>query len=368
MEHEKNKKRRGLKIFLIIIACLVGLVLVAGAGVYLYVRNIYSGFTDPDAPDIVEPSETYKPDLEVPEEDFSSDKPTAEEGEDEPLFITDETPLLEGHDELTPIYKVKPIDKNIVNILFLGIDVEDFEKYGGGRSDSMIMLSFNKTTGEVQMFSFMRDSLVPIEGVGWTKLNHTYAYGKAGLTINTLNNLFGLDIQKYAVIDWSGLRDIVNHIGGIDVNLTAEEAEYYNRRSYIDGLVPGKNHINGTVALVHSRNRTLGADYERTRRQRDVLMAIYNEVMGRYDVSEMIDFVEFASTAVKTNISFGMMTSYATSLYRLKDGVNISPYQVPLPDTYEGGWYNCTEGWLSVVKIDITENKNQILDMIYGKH
>ncbi len=387
---KEKKKHKGLKVFLIILACIIGLVLIAGGALYFYVRHLYSGFTDPNAPEIVEQEITTETDLEVPEEDFSpkmpkitpdeKDKP-GDNGEDTPSQA-DAWGYSYGEDytgefvpyvpeggwpvETIPIYKKAQIDPNVVNILLAGIDVSNFEVDGSGRSDSMILLSFNKSTGSVKMFSFMRDSLVPIPGVGWTKLNHSYAYGKIGLTINTLNSLFGLDIQSYAVVDWSGLKEIVNYIGGIDVILSEEEAAYYNSLYNTTEYKSGPYHFNGYQAWRHSSNRKIGGDYERTRRQRDVLTAIYNKVMSKFDLGNISEFINFISGSIKTNVSFDTMTSFATMIFNMRGQINIEPYQVPLPGTYEGGWYNCVEGWLSVVRIDIPSNRAQILAKIYG--
>ena len=122
-------------------------------------------------------------------------------------------------------------DKDVINVLLVGSDSRD-PNAEMGRSDTMILASFNKAEGKATALSFLRDSLVEIDGHGQSKLGHTYAYGGVGLTINTLNKQFGLDIQNYVVINFENLVEIIDQLGGIQVVLTEEEAEYYRESDF----------------------------------------------------------------------------------------------------------------------------------------
>lgn len=415
-----KKKHKGLRTFLLVLLILLLLLLLAGGAGYLYVRHIYGDFLDPNAPEIVEEPSSNAIVSELPSDVvFTSEKPSdAISGEwdpnassgavsDEPSepsetsdpAVTSEktsdggkteggkteggktegggsssgksgggktqegpdTGYMSNGDTKVPIYKKTQIDPDIVNILLMGIDVEDLNRKPG-RSDSMILVSYNTKTGVVKMYSIMRDCLVSIKGHGTTKLNHSYAYGREGLCINTINNHFGTDIQQYATIDWSGLREIVNHMGGVWVPLTQEEIDYYHWTS----MKPGMNRLRGDQAKQHASNRTLGDDYQRGRRQRDILLGIYNQLMNDYSISEIIDFLKFASGSIKTNIPFETTVSYATSIYANRANIKIESLQVPFKGTYTGGWAKCPEGTLSVCKIDIAANRRMLLKDIYG--
>ena len=103
-----------------------------------------------------------------------------------------------------------------------------------GRSDSMMLVSFNKSKNKSTVVSFLRDSLVDIDGYGKSRLGHTYAYGGIGLTINTINKTYDLDIQNYITIDFENLVSIIDEIGGVKVFITEEEAEFYRQNGMPD--------------------------------------------------------------------------------------------------------------------------------------
>ena len=202
-----------------------------------------------------------------------------------------------------PIYRETQRDPNIRNILVLGTDSRDVSKERGN-SDVMIVLSINKKTKEVKMISVLRDVLVPIEGHDWNRINAAYRLEGAGLAVNTVNEAFGLDIQEFIVVDFNGVIELIDHIGGIDITLTAAEAQYYsNKHSVLFGnnLSAGSIHMNGDQALAHLRNRTLGTDFERTRRQRDVLIAMLNQVLGQ-SLTQMDSTLDFVLDIIRTNI------------------------------------------------------------------
>ncbi len=202
-----------------------------------------------------------------------------------------------------PIYRETQRDPNIRNILVLGTDSRDVSKERGN-SDVMIVLSINKKTKEVKMISVLRDVLVPIEGHDWNRINAAYRLEGAGLAVNTVNEAFGLDIQEFIVVDFNGVIELIDHIGGIDITLTAAEAQYYsNKHSVLFGnnLSAGSIHMNGDQALAHLRNRTLGTDFERTRRQRDVMIAMLNQVLGQ-SLTQMDSTLDFVLDIIRTNI------------------------------------------------------------------
>lgn len=367
-----KKLGRGLAVFLLVLLLLLG-------GGYFYLRKLYSGFTDPSAPDVVEKTTSSLP-QEEPSSGFTSVNPFASSSSSEAAAATSEVVSEEAAPPLTdlenddgtgtgdqgkwqPIYEKEQRDEDVLNILLLGIDVEDFDQTVG-RSDCMMLLSFQKETGRIRLYTIHRDCLVQIPGHGWNKLNTAYAYGRVGMTINLLNDLFGLDIQKYATIDWSGLKELIDYMDGVTVPLTAEEIAYYG---WEDSKQPGMNLLTGKEARRHVANRSLAQDdWGRSRRQRDLLQAIFEKVTTEYSLGELTDFVRYAAGVVKTNISFEMALSYATAVYRHRSDIRLEAGALPYPGTYTEGWYQHSDGWLAVVKTDFAGNRARLEKELYG--
>ena len=223
----------------------------------------------------------------------------------------------------------------------------------------MILASFNKTQGKATALSFLRDSLVEIDGHGQSKLGHTYAYGGVGLTINTINKQFGLDVQDYIVINFENLVEIIDQLGGIQVMLTEEEAEYYRENGMPD-IVAGNVTLTGSQALAHARNRSLDNDFGRTERQRDVIYGIYTKVLEQRDPATVLSLVQFCMTQVKTNMSVTELYDMAMEVLSVD---NLTPQQaaVPAEGTYEFGTYED----MSVLNIDLEANKQKIEELLY---
>ncbi|PKM62611.1 MAG: hypothetical protein CVU97_04455 [Firmicutes bacterium HGW-Firmicutes-21] len=260
----------------------------------------------------------------------------------------------------TPIYIVEPIDENILNILLVGFDV--YEPYYG-RSDSMMLLSYNKKTGEITLTSFLRDILVPIEGHGWNRLNSACRFGSVGLTINTINEVFQLDIQHYVSVDFTGFPKLIDSMGGVTVSITKEEATYVNN-NYSWGVSAGNVKLNGEKALKFARIRHLsGGDFNRTERQRRILTAVINEMFSRKNPSESVSLVNQGLKNVKTNLSAGTIVSLVYD-FMSKDYTGIDAGSVPSDkSTYSLARYN----GMSIIKLNFDKNVVILHERIYGK-
>ncbi len=253
----------------------------------------------------------------------------------------------------TPIYRVAPKNEDIINILLIGRD--------GGRSDSMIVASYNKNNGKIVLTSYMRDSLVYIENKGWNRLNASFAYGGPGLTINTINQIYGLDIQHFVCIDFSGFTKVIDSMGGVTVNVTEAESKYLKSVLKLD-IPAGDTTLNGSQALVYSRIRKgIGDDYARTERQRKVISAVLSKVFNEFDITKAISFMSESLKYVKTNLSLGNMTSLLYD-FMGRDNLNIDTFRVPANGTFTNARYN----GMSILKIDFEKNKKLIEEKIYN--
>ena len=260
--------------------------------------------------------------------------------------------------EKVKIAKVEQEDVGVFNVLLVGTDSRD-PNADMGRSDSMMLVSFNKAENKSTIVSFLRDSLVDIEGYGKSRLGHTYAYGGVGLTINTINDTYDLDAQNYITISFDNLVGIIDEIGGVEVYISAEEAEYY-RACGMKNIVEGMNTLSGSQALSHTRNRTLGTDFERTRRQRSVMYGIYNKIMSSKDVTNLLPLIEYCMTQVETNLTVTEIYEWA-KLVLATDNLLMQQQSMPHSDTYTGIVY---EG-MEVLEIDFEKNKAILKELLY---
>ena len=260
----------------------------------------------------------------------------------------------------TPIYKVPQKNPDIKNILVMGTDTRDVTA-DRGRSDSTIIVSYNKKTGSIKLTSLLRDSLVPIEGVGWNRINTAYFYGGVGLAINTVNQLYGLDIQDFIVIDFNGTKNFIDYIGGVDVTLTPEEAHMYSAYSGRD-ISAGLTHMDSTLAMMHMRNRTIGSDFGRTQRQRETITAVIKQIASKKSLNELYDIVDYSFGLVKTNISATDLLSLAASVLSNASSLSIESENVPFSDAYQFAWYN----GMAILSYDIGQAAVRLNNFIYG--
>lgn len=249
-------------------------------------------------------------------------------------------------------------DEDVVNVLLIGSDSRD-PNAELGRSDTMILASFNKNQKKATALSFLRDSLVEIDGHGQSKLGHTFAYGGVGLTINTINKQFDLDVQDYVIVNFENLVGIIDQLGGIQVMLTEEEAEYYRQNGMPD-IVAGSVTLTGSQALAHARNRSLDNDFGRTERQRDVIYGIYNKILQQKDPGTVMSLISYCMTQVKTNMSVTEIYNLAMDVLSV-DNLKTQQAAVPAEGTYEFGTYED----MSVLNIDLEANKKKIEELLY---
>lgn len=196
-------------------------------------------------------------------------------------------PGQEANASVTPTPVASKPDKDVFNILLIGV-----EQIGGGNNtDSMIVASMNTREKTVKLTSIMRDLYVEIPGHDNNKLNATYSLGGMDLLYQTLKLNFGLDIDGYMMVNFDTFEQVVDMVGGVDVTLTAKEANYLNTTNYISDpanrtVHEGTQLMNGNQALGYCRVRyvstgTENNDFGRTQRQRAVLNAIFDKVKSK---------------------------------------------------------------------------------------
>lgn len=328
-----------------------------------------------DVPIVTRPDESY---TRPPEPTFDPDPTVPDDTDDTDPSGTTEPPVTEPDDtkpadtthppvRVPGIYKVDKKDPDIENILILGTDSRNVQKERG-RSDSIIVASFNKRTKQVKLVSFLRDTYIPIEGHGWNRINAAYAVGGVALCVNTINDLFGLDIQKFVIVNFSGASTFVDACGGVDMALTQKEINYLlNLKDEFPQNSDGTYHLDGKVALDYMRMRKIDSDFGRTERQRKTMMAIYSQAMARKDVTQMYNLVREGFNLVKTNLKLSEMLDLAQSVISMGSELNIGSESVPPKSTKKLMWSNRYIDRKSVLWVEnLDDAKKYVVAMIYG--
>lgn len=223
-------------------------------------------------------------------------------------------------------------DHDLINILLVGQDRRPGESRA--RSDSMILCSFDTSTRELTLISFMRDMYVRIPGYSSHKMNSAFAWGGFPLLNETLLTNFGIETDGAFAVDFDGFEGVIDAIGGVDIDMTAAEANYINRlngTSYSEGF----NRLDGINALTYARIRYLGnADFDRTSRQQNVISAIL-ERCKTLSLSELNSLLETVLPMLTTNMEKSTIMSYAAELLPLVAGVTIQErVRIPADGTY----------------------------------
>ena len=173
-------------------------------------------------------------------------------------------------------------------IAFFGVDNRSNGNYESGNSDSIMVACINNDTKEVRVISLYRDTVLSMKDGTLRKCNYAYNHGGYQEAIEMLNKNLDLDIQAYVAVDFNALSDVVDDIGGVEIDLTEEEAKLMNN-DYIgevakitgkhsDGVAAGHQTLNGVEATAYCRLRyTSGGDFKRAERQRTVLSQIVNK-------------------------------------------------------------------------------------------
>lgn len=246
---------------------------------------------------------------------------------------------------------------NVENILFVGVDSRGEEN---SRSDTMILVSIDKKNKKIKLTSFLRDTYVTVPGQGDMKLNAACFYGGPKLVMDTIEYNFGINIDHYMLVDFEAFRGVIDAIGGVDVDITENEAQYLRDTVKIPYIVEGPNHLNGGATLWYCRIRYLDSDFNRTQRQRKVISSILNSVKHQNPfrlvntVKEVLPYIETDMTPLKLTFLSEMV-----GLFYMR--YNIVQQQVPYDGEYEDRYINNQ----LVLYIDLENASQKIKNFIY---
>lgn len=255
------------------------------------------------------------------------------------------------------------------NIVLFGID--DADGYTG-RSDCIIIFSINQATKNVKMTSIYRDTYVEVPGHGYTKINHAFAYGGASLAMSTINRNLDLDITEYATINFQVVKDIVDSVGGVEINVTSKEA------TQIPGISKaGTYNLTGAQALAYGRIRKIDTDYQRTERMRTVIDKVFSKVK-KMSLVEMNKLADEILPEVHTNIKKSEITAVMKDVTSYSIGESMGwPYEVNgkmisgvwygVPQTLQESVQKLHEDLFNETDYKTSETVNNISDTIINK-
>ncbi len=211
---------------------------------------------------------------------------------------------------------------DVVNILLIGSDMRIPNTDDIGRGDVTMLCSLNKKTGAVKLASFERGIGVPWEGHDWLMLTSFYRFNGASATTKVLGDCFAIDFDGYAHVDFESFREIIDAIGGVDVELTAGEA------GAIGLPYSGMNHLDGEHALAFCRLRAIDSNWERTGRQRRTIQAILTKAKSM-NLSELNNLANTVLPMIDTDLDNETITGLMMNLAKF---AGKSADQLMVPD------------------------------------
>jgi LCP family protein required for cell wall assembly len=230
-----------------------------------------------------------------------------------------------------------------MNIAVLGSDMRP-SGVGGFRTDTIMILILNKTAKTAALVSFPRDLYVYIPAYGMDRINSAFPEGTTlnypgggfGLFQDTMKYNFGLTIDHYALMNFWGFKDLIDQLGGIDVYCAY--GLHDTRQGYPDGygVAAGWNHMDGETALWYVRSRYTSSDFDRVRRQQEVLLGISQTLLNKNALSNIPGFFVTLAKYVESDLTLEMVMPFA----ELAASVSISSISraAIVPKTYATDW------------------------------
>ncbi|EOS25658.1 hypothetical protein C806_01785 [Lachnospiraceae bacterium 3-1] len=263
-------------------------------------------------------------------------------------------------------------------IALFGLDNRDEGSYERGNSDVIMIARIDKETKEVKLVSVYRDTFLKMADLdqpdAYSKANAAYAVGGPQQAVRMLNTNLDLDIQEYISFDFSAVAEAVDILGGVEIEITEEEAGHLNNYCIETSKVTGKSYsslpgagtynLNGVQAVSFGRIRyTIGDDFKRTERQRLVVEKMAEQALAS-DVATVNELIDAVFPKIKTSLSKTEILNLATDAFNYKLGENAGfPFDIEnevVSISYQKGSQDC------VVPADLASNVKQLHDFLFG--
>jgi LCP family protein required for cell wall assembly len=272
-------------------------------------------------------------------------------------------------------------DEDVINIALFGLDNRDEDT--DGHSDAIIILSVDRVHNKIKMTSIARDTLVKVDGY-WskgnlTKVTHAFSYGAKkkgesgpGMAVKTLNQNFGMNINRYMYVNFQGFAQIIDFLGGITIDVKQKELnELNNRMKYTEQQCgvkitrvkqAGVQRLDGWQALVYSRIRKMDSDIARGNRQKDVLEATFNEVKAM-PVTKFPSLIAQGLQMCHTNLTSSEILSMAT--WAVTSSPEIVNFSIPDENNTFKAWGGTHPDYDWVWIMDLNYATVRLHDFIY---
>lgn len=224
-------------------------------------------------------------------------------------------------------------EDKVVNILLIGQD----RRSGGkrARSDAMILCTFHTSSQTLTLTSFLRDLWVEIPGYQDNKLNAAYVAGGMKLLDQTLEHNFGVHVDGNVEVDFQQFAQIVDLLGGVEMELRSDEARYINRALDTNDLTAGAQILNGKQALCYCRIRSLDrdADFSRTNRQRKMIDALVKKYRNT-GIPTALSLLDDILPMITTDMTRRQLISYGYQLLPMLPSAKIISQRIPADGTF----------------------------------
>ena len=260
-----------------------------------------------------------------------------------------------NYEEIESVASSPMKEEGVTNILLIGNDSR--ENGEDGRSDAMILLSISNKTKKIYMTSLLRDMYVEIPGYKDNRLNAAYSYGGAELLMETIEQNFDIHISRYVLVNFEAFANLVDAVGGVDLELTGKEVEYVNGYLVEYNILLGRPE--GTDYF-DCRNRYIGTDFGRTERQRKVLTEVIHK-LPKGVLTNPKGLIDGLMQNLTTNLT--QTECYRLSLMAPKIlTYDIIQNSIPIEGTYK----DATHRKMSVLEVDFEANKKFLQENLYG--
>lgn len=266
--------------------------------------------------------------------------------------------------------ETKEVLEKYTTIALFGLDNRSNGDFEWGNSDVIMVASINESTKEVKLVSVYRDTYLNMtENKGYKKANAAFANGGVEQAVNMLNVNLDLDIEDYVIVDFNAVATTVDLLGGVEIEVTDEEAFWM--QMYIDEMndVLGENarylpgagvyNMNGVQATAYARVRyTAGDDYKRTERQRLVIQKMVEKAL-QSDLGTINAIIDEVFGKIKTSFSMTEILMLAKDAFSYKMGENAG-FPFDQIATNIGGKYGDV-----VIPLDLAGNVEQLHEFLY---
>lgn len=192
-------------------------------------------------------------------------------------------------------------DSDVINILLLGTDQRLPYGHDPGRADAIQVISLNQSTGAIKLISFERGIMVPVPDHDIDLLTHAFRWAGPEYMLSLFRDYFLLDMTGYAQVDFESFIEIIDAMGGIDVELTEVEAWAIDK-DFEHHLSEGVNHLDGALALRFARLRSIDSNWHRVERQRKVIQAAMSKAK-RLSLKELDALTDTVLPLIHTNLT-----------------------------------------------------------------